>query len=129
MDMMPCQIGKQLVDTDVASIMKVFGSNTQNSFDYGQKSSLVKLIRQCQDEKGNLLRLITLKTRSHSRRVMRACLPLLKTTSPRLQRSRVSRSERIGLSRVSRVSRSQRLGLSSPTQPSSRGMPAPIEEV
>ena len=129
MDMMPCQIGKQLVDTDIASIVKVFGSNNQNSSDYEQKSSLVKLIRQCQDEKGNLLRLITLKTRSHSRRVMRACLPLLKTTSPWLQRSRVSRSQRIGLSRVSRVSRSERLGLSSPSQPSSRGMPAPIEEV
>ena len=60
---------------------------------------------------------------------MRACLPLLKTTSPRLQRSRVSRSEKIGLSRVRRVSRSERIGLSSPTQPLSRGMPAPIEEV
>ena len=127
--MMPCQIGKQLVDTDIASIVQGFASNNQHSSDYEQKSSLVKLIRQCQDEKGNLLRLITLKTRSHSRRVMRACLPLLKTTSPRLQRSRVSRSQRIGLSRVRRVSRSERIGLSSPSQPSSRGMPAPIEEV
>ena len=38
MDMMPCQIGKQFVDTDKASIVQGFASNNQNSSDYEQKS-------------------------------------------------------------------------------------------